>query len=227
MWRRPGLPGGGLWGPPGAVGVGPGPRCPRRGRPGSAATAPIGVCGLPAHPGAAAGERAARGRTGAGHQGRVHRHPAGTTADPDRCREQRRGQFPGRLGPGRRGPGLLGHDLHPLTRRPGLGRRGGHVVHRWRCGRRRRGCCRRRRSCGSRCRSGIRTGWASPSSVRSLRAVTPLAPRPLATQPGTHRQHGEHCRAGHLPVPPSERRKTRQPRTGHGTRHPVRAPGKA
>jgi len=35
------------------------------------------------------------GRTG--HQGRVHRHPAGTTADPDRCREQRRGQFPGRL----------------------------------------------------------------------------------------------------------------------------------
>ena len=165
------------------------------------------------------------GRTG--HQGRVHRLPAGTTADPDRCREQRRGQFPGRLGPGRRGPGLLGRDLHPLTRRPGLGRRGGHVVHRWRCGRRRRGCCRRRRSCGSRCRSGIRTGWASPSSVRSLRAVTPLAPRPLATQPGTHRQHGEHCRAGHLPVPPSERRKTRQPRTGHGTRHPVRAPGKA
>jgi hypothetical protein len=57
--------------------------------------------------------------------------------------------------------------------------------------------------------------------------VTPLAPRPLPTQPGTHRQHGEHCRAGHLPVPPSERRKTRQPRTGHGNRHPVRAPGKA
>jgi len=72
-----------------------------------------------------------------------------------------------------------------------------------------------------------RTGWASPSSVRSLRAVTPLAPWPLPTQPGTHRQHGEHCRAGHLPVPPSERRKTRQPRTGHGNRHPVRAPGKA
>src|SRR5664280_946032 len=65
VWRRPGLPGGGLWGPPGAAGVGPGPRCPWRGRPGSAAAAPIGVCGLPAHPGAAAGERAARTRTGA------------------------------------------------------------------------------------------------------------------------------------------------------------------
>src|SRR5664280_1744005 len=73
VWRRPGLPGGGLWGPPGAVGVGPGPRCPWRGRPGSAAAAPIGVCGLPAHPGAAAGERAAApGGRGDGDRGDWH-----------------------------------------------------------------------------------------------------------------------------------------------------------